>query len=516
MVFYRKYRNQTIDELDNAHVREVLSAVLAKPENIPHAFLFTGPKGLGKTSSARIVAKVINCVGRNQEAGIRKQKKEEELNAKRYNLATSIEPCNACEQCISITNGTNLDVYEIDGASNRGIDEIRDLKEKIRLTPLNAKKKIYIIDEVHMLTTEAFNALLKTLEEPPPHAMFMLCTTEAHKIPETVFSRCFHIGFTKATDEELVRSFKRIIKGEGIESDSEALFQIAKLSDGGFRDGTKILEEIVALADGKKITKELVEQRYKSSSILHFVSKMIEVLEKKNVSSGFKLVEQAIGQGIDVKYFIQQIMESLHEELIAKVGQSGKSESKKPHNSFDLEELKSLLSLLDKAYAETKNAVLPQLPLELLVAEWAAGKTETDLESEDQGVTVVTLRKQVGDLAKIKALYGEVKEEKKVSLKSKVSDISLLNFSAEGEITKEWMDNFWNCIISAVKDYNHTLAGVLRGCGLKSFDRKTLIIETAYKFHKEKLDSVQTMKSLEDVCRELTGVPVKVSIVLKK
>src|SRR5579884_4048056 len=189
MVFYRKYRSQTINDLDSTAVRETLLRILQKPQSIPHAFLFTGPKGLGKTSTARIVAKVVNCTARHGPQP-----------------ASRIEPCNECSQCTSITNGTNLDVFEIDAASNRGIDEIRDLKEKIRLSPVAAKKKVYIIDEVHMLTTEAFNALLKTLEEPPSHAMFILCTTEQHKVPATILSRCFHIGFSKATPDELVRS----------------------------------------------------------------------------------------------------------------------------------------------------------------------------------------------------------------------------------------------------------------------------------------------------------------------
>src|SRR6266581_3023021 len=243
MVFYRKYRPQIIDDLDNQVVRERLLAVLSK--GLPHAFLFTGPKGLGKTSAARIVAKAVNC---------------EKIDR--------IEPCNACEQCISITNGTNLDVLEIDAASNRGIDEIRDLKEKIRLSPLSAKKKVYIIDEVHMLTTEAFNALLKTLEEPPAHAMFILCTTEPHKVPATITSRCFHIAFKRATDEELVRSLKRIKEGEKLEVDEDALFAIAKMADGGFRDAAKILEELASKAQEKKITKEFIESNYQITGLV--------------------------------------------------------------------------------------------------------------------------------------------------------------------------------------------------------------------------------------------------------
>src|SRR3989344_2168378 len=173
MVFYRKYRPQTISELDSASVRDVLTSLLSR-QDVPHAFLFTGPKGLGKTSTARIVAKAVNCLAkqdkeRSKVENRKLKKKNEENNSQASTLngqLSSVEPCNKCEMCISITNGTNLDVLEIDGASNRGIDEIRDLREKVRLSPVSARKKVYIIDEVHMLTTEAFNALLKTLEEP--------------------------------------------------------------------------------------------------------------------------------------------------------------------------------------------------------------------------------------------------------------------------------------------------------------------------------------------------------------
>src|SRR3989338_9371100 len=219
MAFYRTYRPQTIAQLDSEYIREILYSFFSTKKT-PQSVLLTGPKGLGKTSAARIIAKVVNCTGRRKDA-------------------KTIDPCNKCSECVSISSGSYLDVLEIDGASNRGIDEIRDLREKVKLSPASAQKKVYIIDEVHMLTTEAFNALLKTLEEPPDHAIFMLCTTEPQKVPSTIISRCFHIAFHPATESELIRSFGRIVKGEKIDIDKEALKVIAKLSEGGFRDGTK-------------------------------------------------------------------------------------------------------------------------------------------------------------------------------------------------------------------------------------------------------------------------------------
>ncbi len=533
MVFYRKYRNQTIGELDNAQVRESLTAILATPESIPHAFLFTGPKGLGKTSSARIVAKVVNCTGKEKsEAQRAKGKNEEEtLSSMPYALGNSIEPCNVCEQCISITSGNNLDVMEIDAASNRGIDEIRDLKEKIKLSPVNAKKKIYIIDEVHMLTTEAFNALLKTLEEPPTHAMFILCTTETHKVPATIFSRCFHVSFTKATPEELVRSFKRIIIGEKLEADDDALFEIAKMSDGGFRDGAKLLEEIVSLTAGKKITKELVEEKYHTQHTGRLILDLIASFETKDIQKGLQAIQTVISQGIEMRFFMLQLTEAFHDLLLSQV-----SSPKTQDALLSKQELSQILMILSKAHGEMKNTVLVQLPLELALFEWCghgevasskpqASNKEIDVVEKkvvehgnmikDEGVTISSMRKQVGNIAKIKALYGESKEPEEVVEPIRTTDLQLAHLGNDGEITKEWMDTFWKCIISEMKAHNHTIAGVLRGCFIKSFDRKTLIIETAYKFHKEKLDHGATMESLEKVCRELTGSPVAISIVLK-
>lgn len=260
MVFYLKYRPKKISELDSEVLRSRLENVLSGklPDKISHAFLFTGSRGLGKTSTARIIAKAVNCTKRKDN---------------------EIEPCNKCDSCKSINNGSNLDVLEIDGASNRGIDEIRDLREKIRLSPLNSKKKIYIIDEVHMLTAEAFNALLKTLEEPPTHAIFILCTTELQKVPLTITSRCFHIKFSRATEGDLIGSFQRIIKGEGAKADKEALSEIAILSDGSFRDGTKILEELISISPN--ITRDLIEKKYKTKTINNSLNELINSFEKK-------------------------------------------------------------------------------------------------------------------------------------------------------------------------------------------------------------------------------------------
>jgi DNA polymerase III subunit gamma/tau len=553
MVFYRKYRPQTINELDSEKVRQALINVLSLPE-IPHAFLFTGPKGLGKTSAARILAKAVNCESRKTDNGKQKtpiesgntdsrRQKSDKSGSKQSSVIRnpssvisplsfdSFEPCNKCEQCISITNGTNLDILEIDAASNRGIDEIRDLREKIKLTPLGARKKVYIIDEVHMLTTEAFNALLKTLEEPPSHALFILCTTELYKVPETIVSRCFQIMFAPATYDEIARSFKRIALGEGLNIEDKAIEEIAKLADGGFRDGVKILEELTSM-DKKVITKDLVEKRYKVVSSKYQVAGMIEQLQNRDSKSALMLVKKTIDQGIDVKQFLVQLIEQIHSMLLEKAG-VGK-ELRVESGEWGIEELRDLLVLLNRAYGEMKYAVIAQLPLELAIIEFTALKIadqnadicgkQNQRESAyrsasigDNTVTVTSMRKQVGDLARVKAMYGDQKPvaDKAVATAQNPSGINLLQIS-NSEITSEWLGQFWISLISEIKLYNHTIAGVLRGCMIKEFDKKTLIIETAYKFHKERLDDNKTRAALEQACKTLTGNPVRVEVKLKQ
>lgn len=530
MVFYRKYRPQKIEDLDSKKVRETLLSTLS--QNPSHAFLFTGPKGLGKTSAARIVAKVVNCTGR--ESATEKKR----LNVKnQLSDVDSIEPCNKCDSCVSITNGTNMDILEIDAASNRGIDEIRDLKEKIRLSPLSAKIKVYIIDEVHMLTTEAFNALLKTLEEPPEHAMFILCTTDPQKLPATIISRCFQINFNLATEDEIVHSLKRIVLSEKIKIDDESLYAIAKMAEGGFRDAAKILEEISLIAP-EKITKEVLEDSYQTTSVPLYISNLLTSFNNENkkeaVKDGFQIVEKLISQGVDIKSFISQILTELNKRLLEEVGVGSKSEKVSTVNrEFDIQDLKLLVKLFNNVYQDTKYAVLPQLPLELAIIEWAMKDQQKINEvyddeeakdvisssfSDDSNVSVSKLRKQVGNIKKAKAMYGATpKQDSPKSSHDAANEkpITLMHASA-GENSKEWLSEFWKNIISEMKSYNHTIAGVLRGCSIGSYDKKTLVIETSYNFHKERLDDIKTKTELARIAKLLTGKDVSVVVELKK
>ena len=226
IALYRKWRPQTFKDLvGQEHISRTLANAITSG-HIGHAYLFAGPRGTGKTSTAKILAKALNC-----EHG------------------PTPEPCGKCEQCRKITEGSSMDVFEIDAASNRGIDEIRDLRETVKFAPVDGRYKVYIIDEVHMLTTEAFNALLKTLEDPPAHVVFILATTEAHKVPPTIQSRCQRYDFKRITVGEIEGRLRYIAKEMKMEAEDEALSMIAIQADGGMRDALSILDQCAALAD---------------------------------------------------------------------------------------------------------------------------------------------------------------------------------------------------------------------------------------------------------------------------
>lgn len=331
MSFYRNYRPQIISEIDNAVVKERLLELLHKEKkDLPHAYLFHGPKGTGKTTSARIVAKLFNCEKISKREG----------------------PCGKCEQCTSIAKGNSLDVLEIDAASNRGIDEIRSLREQIGLAPVSGDFKIYIIDEVHMLTMEAFNALLKTLEEPPEHVIFILATTDLHKVPITIRSRCTIIPFAQASADELMSAMNRIVKKEKIAIDKEALNAIGEFADGSFRDAAKLLEQ-VSLHRGK-ISAGTVRKML-SLGEEKILEEFLDAVNKKDAKRALSYVDGLLKKGFDVKTFLVEVLQKFESLLLTDV-----------HN----EDIQNAIKRFSQAYAELRISPIPQLPLELAIVEF--------------------------------------------------------------------------------------------------------------------------------------------------
>lgn len=292
VALYRKWRPQGFDSLVGQEaVRTALTNAL-ETGRIAHAYMFAGPRGTGKTSTAKILAKAVNC-----EHG------------------PTPNPCNKCQNCVRINDGTSMDVFEIDAASNRGIDEIRDLREKVAFAPVNGRYKVYIIDEVHMLTTEAFNALLKTLEEPPPHVIFILATTEPHKIPATIHSRCQRFDFKRVTDSDIVKRLREVADGSGIAADDDALQLIAVQADGGMRDALSLLDQCGVMAE--RVSAETVR------SVLGIVGRealreLVKAVGEGNVPKALELLEALLAGGKDVKQIITELAEYLRAVLLYK------------------------------------------------------------------------------------------------------------------------------------------------------------------------------------------------------
>jgi DNA polymerase-3 subunit gamma/tau len=335
-MFYLKYRPKTISELDNSRVRDQLKQILSS-KNLPHAYLFVGQKGTGKTSAARIFAKTLNCL---------KNK--------------SNEPCNHCQNCLSIDSSSFPDVMEMDAASNRGIEEVKKLIQEISFLPMSGNYRVFIIDEAHMITSDGFNALLKTLEEPPKTAIFILATTNLEKLPKTIQSRCIKINFGKGIQKDIISMLKRISKYENFNYDDIFYNLIAKHSDSSFRDAAKILEEISM--QKIKTTEDLevflgIRGKYN----------LLDIIESKDSKKTYQWIEEFSQNGGNFKNLIEDILEELRIQLLFKNGI--KSDYIEP-SKLTQKEISRLIKLFIEAYQMMKITPIESLPLEIALVEF--------------------------------------------------------------------------------------------------------------------------------------------------
>src|SRR4030065_2511100 len=356
LVLARKWRPQVFEEvLGQRHITQTLQNAISQ-KRVAHAFLFTGARGVGKTSTARILAKAVNC-----ERG------------------PSINPCNQCTSCHEISAGNSMDVIEIDGASNRGIDEIRELRENVRYTPAKSRYKIYIIDEVHMLTREAFTALLKTLEEPPPHIIFTFSTTEPHKIPATILSRCQRYDFKRIPFREVIGSLKRIVEKENIQISQRGLLSIAQESEGSLRDAQSLLDQVIAYA-GKNIRDEDIAEVL--GLIDHkILSDTIDALANRDVEQCMGVIEHVYHFGYDLQHFCRELLQYLRNLILMKVSQHPEGLMELPEEELELlrkqaeklqfDQLNHLFSLLLKGEQEIAQATFPRTMLEMTLIRMA-------------------------------------------------------------------------------------------------------------------------------------------------
>ncbi|MFC1945763.1 DNA polymerase III subunit gamma/tau [Chloroflexota bacterium] len=320
-VFYRKWRPQNLASVvgQETVTRTLLNALSSG--RISHAYLFCGPRGTGKTSTGRILAKSVNCLTNDSKG----------------------EPCNTCTMCLAITEGRALDVIEVDAASNRRIDEIRDLREKVRYAPNEARYKVYIIDEVHMLTTEASNALLKTLEEPPPHVIFVLATTEAHKILPTIMSRCQRFDFRRLSQRDVSSKLRYISGEEGINIPDEALMLVSKATSGSLRDAENLLQQL-ATYYGNDITRDQVQELLGGTGDIRS-RELVASIVNMDTAGGISTINSVAQDGVDLRQFGREVVEYLRALLLIKTG----AKSALDMSAEDIGELSNLADMVDIA-----------------------------------------------------------------------------------------------------------------------------------------------------------------------
>ncbi|MCL5784369.1 MAG: DNA polymerase III subunit gamma/tau [Patescibacteria group bacterium] len=479
IAYYLKYRPQTLGELVGQ--TSVKKTLLSSFQNnkLSHAYLFVGPRGTGKTSTARILAKMVNC---SAEQNI---------------------PCNKCEACISITDGSNLDLIEIDAASNRGIEDIRLLRDKIKLAPTSAKKKVYIIDEVHMLTTEAFNALLKTLEEPPKHALFILATTEGNKVPPTILSRVQKLDFKLATSEELLEALKKIVTVEKIDIDEEALKNLVKKSNGSFRDGVKLLDQV---SMGEKITVKLVDESLKSSQFENILE-LVQSLKNKNAEACLLSLSGQIENGVDVKELMLSLMDILRNLVFIKNGlgeqlvkvhltEDKYKQLEELAENFSPDNLIRALDILQISLEKMKFAPIPSLPLELAIVEICGLVNQQVRASASQQVS------EPMDSA-----------DTPISSETQVDDqIPEAPVSGNADIAK--LKEKWTFVLETIRPFNFSLEALLRSINIAECTESSVIMEVPYSFHQRILEAPKNRDLVEGILSDILGRSIRISAVL--
>lgn len=494
LVLARKHRPQTFDELiGQEHISELLKKAL-KSEKVAHSYLFCGPRGIGKTSCARILAKALNC-----EQG------------------PTIIPCGKCTACQEITKGSSFDVLEIDGASNRGIDEIRALRENVKFAPSYGRFKIYIIDEVHMLTTEAFNALLKTLEEPPEHVKFIFATTEPNKIPATIISRCQRFDFKRVPIKTIVELLEDISEKENLTINEDALYAIGKAAQGSLRDALSILDQLSALSEEGIKTDDVFSMLGLVET--EFLFELTDAIAQKNCSLSLQVLEKIIDKGKDIKQLTKDLTEHFRHLMVVKVG--GKSLGKLIDYPVVIKEkflvqceqftLKDILQSIDTFIGTQEVARITEsirMPLEVALAKITyQGETAPALPPQQTASTAQVQSNPIPPKLNIPAknLNPEPKAETSptVSAMTKSTDLSQIR-------------KVWDTLTHAVSKKKMSLAAYLQEGSPYTLKDNTLTIgfSPKFKFHKESLEDAPNLKLVEDIFTEKLKSPILLKYIL--
>jgi DNA polymerase-3 subunit gamma/tau len=548
MSLYTKYRPKNFSDLvGQDHIRDTLEEA-AKQGRIAHAYLFAGPRGVGKTSAARILAKAANCTGEVAKEG---------------------EPCGKCDSCKEIALGRALDVIEIDAASNRGIDEIRELREQVKFAPAKLKRKVYIIDEVHMLTREAFNALLKTLEEPPAHAMFVMATTEPHKIPATIISRTQRFDFRRITKDDIIKNLKEIVKAEKVKISDEALDLIAAMAEGSHRDAITILEQV--LSHSKDVNLEDA-QKILGVAKAEEVIKIVRAIFNSKPEEGLKIAHDLAGRGQSIAQLNFAIIEQLRRVFLYLTTEKTLFDDTKENTEKIIElaeQFKSrggtsesivlMIEVFVEAGALLKESAFPVLPIEMGIVESCGLATNNKAEIKDNK-DIEEIKKKDGEFKNKRTEEPQNQEtegHKNVKKQNLTSDGILnqdrnpsvtlgMTTSVQDDTIKDQSDSLsqaprdnirekltadspaspaggsqleasgilsddvWKKIIETTKSENNSLAALLRDAKPIGGSGEELVLGVKFKFHQDKISEIQNIQILESVLCKVTGSNMRV------
>ncbi|RLT45155.1 MAG: DNA polymerase III subunit gamma/tau [Chloroflexi bacterium] len=485
---YLKWRPAQFDGVvGQQHVVQTLLNAL-RAGRPSHAYLFAGPRGTGKTSVARLLAKALNCT--NADAAQR--------------------PCGACPPCQAVAEGRFLDLIEIDAASNNSVEHVRDLRDKINFSPSIGRYKVYIIDEVHMLSDAAFNALLKTLEEPPPYAIFVLATTEAHKVPATVASRCQQHIFRRIALPEMVERLKEITGAEGLTVEPAVLELVARQATGSLRDAISLLDQLVASTQGALTLQQA--QSVVGSANEQLLAALVLALADDRTAAGLDLINEAMDQGTDPRQFARQIVDYLRGVMLCKVGHAQGTAAQHASDTtatmqalaarFDLAQLTGAMRAFDEAGRERRGGWLAQLPLELALLNWRSYAAGAHAPAAARPAAAAPKPAAAPPLVK-----PLIAAEPQSAVKALVPEPAVVAAEVP-EVSRHWPVVLQNC-----KALHHSMPALLEYCSPLRIDGDTLLLGVTTAFAHQKLDTEEMRERMREAVLRATGHTLKMRFV---
>jgi len=507
---YRQYRPKTFDEiLGQTHITTILKNQIKK-ENIGHAYLFSGTRGTGKTSAAKVFARAVNCLD-PQEGN----------------------PCNQCAICKGILDESLMDVIEMDAASNRKIEDIRELKEKVIYPPSKARYKVYIIDEVHMLTNEAFNALLKTLEEPPKHLLFLLATTEPERLPQTILSRCQRFDFKRLSSNDMIGGMKSITDKLGINVEDKVLQLIAKNSDGAMRDALSLLDQCIAF-EGDSVSYDDAINILGIANV-DLLFDLVEAVRGESTEKSLLMVDHMIQEGKDIPQFLKDMIHHYRNLVIAKTSKNPEAliewgeveQYREQASNMDLHYLMSSLQELTSAESSMKWSMQPRIILEMAVIKLSNIKRELSLEERvrklEEGMVTVPEKKIQAPAKAAPKPESKNQQEKTMRKDEKIPEVKsepVVEQKAAaptGELTLEKIKSSWPKVMQIIKSRKINIYALVMEGEVSQLqgNRITLSYKDGFEFHKDAVNSNQNKTFLEEILTEFFGQKIELLVIMK-